>query len=108
MAFHYFIYCWDGTDFSLQSLFPYFNLGSRGFAVPVQVHHSFPRLFFYVYIESPIPVKPREPDATSPKPHQLKTPTQEPNPRPKAPNPNQPLMSRIEKKSLKNNPGRKI
>ena len=37
----------------------------------------FPGLFLYVYIESPIPKKPRRLHTTGPKPHQLKTPTPE-------------------------------
>ena len=35
----------------------------------------FPGLFFYVYVKSPNPKKPRRLNTTSPKPHQLKTPT---------------------------------
>ena len=58
-------------------------------------HHFFPGLFFYVYIESPIPKKPRRLHTTGPKPHQLKTPTPKtqyktPTPKPQTPNPKPP------------------
>ena len=45
------------------------------------MHHFFPGLFFYVYIESPNPLKPRKPHTTIPKPYQLKTPIQDPTPK---------------------------
>ena len=35
----------------------------------------FPKLFFYVYIESPNPKEPGRPHTTGPKPNQLNTPT---------------------------------
>ena len=51
----------------------------------------FPGLLFYVYIESPNQKKPRRPQTTGPKPHQLKAPSPKtqnktPTPKPQTPN----------------------
>ena len=47
--------------------------------------YSVPELFFYVYVESLDPKKPRRSHTTVPKPHQLKRPTLKPQL--KTPNP---------------------
>ena len=68
----------------------------------------FPGLFFYVYIESPKPIKPRKLHTPSPKPHQLKAPTPKAQSKTPTPKPQTTINEQNLEKFIKNNPGKKI
>ena len=62
------------------------------------MHHFFPGLFFYVYIENPNPKNPEGPTPQTPNPINWKPQPQKLNIRPQPQNPKPPYMSKNKKK----------